>query len=114
MLRLEVRLRSRAMGDRAMATFIVLGNLTDQGGKSLRDLPKQVAANMDRAKRLGINIRAWYMVEGQYDFVIVAEAPDAETMLLSSAAVTGTGNVRTQTLRAFTLDEATALLAKMG
>ena len=97
-----------------MATFIVLGNLTDQGAKSLRDLPKFVAANMDRAKSLGVNIRGWYMVEGQYDFVVLAEAPDAETMLLSSAGVTGTGNVRTQTLRAFTLEEATKLLGKMA
>ena len=42
---------------------------------------------------------------GRYDFVIMAEAPNAEmvaTVLLATGAL---GNVRTETLRAFTAAE---------
>jgi uncharacterized protein with GYD domain len=42
---------------------------------------------------------------GQYDYVVVAEAPDDETMARIALAVAGQGNVRTQTIRAFDRSE---------
>jgi hypothetical protein len=51
---------------------------------------------------------------GRYDIVVVAEAPDAETMLASAAGIAGAGNNRTETLRAFTLDEVELVLKKVG
>jgi uncharacterized protein with GYD domain len=97
-----------------MATFIVLGNLTDQGAKNLPQLRKFVDANIQRGSRLGIKIHGWYLTQGNYDVVIVAEAPDAETMLAQSVGVAGTGNVRTETLRAYSLDEAEAAFKKLA
>jgi uncharacterized protein with GYD domain len=97
-----------------MAMFVVLGKLTTQGAKSLPDLRKFAEGNQERGSRLGAKVHGWYLTQGQYDFVVLAEAPDAETMLASSAGAGATGNVHTETLRAFTLDEAEQVLKKLG
>ena len=88
-----------------MAMFVLLNKLTDEGAKNIGSLRAGVAANMARAEHLGIKIHGWYMTQGQYDIVVIVEAPDAETMLANAAGVAGSGTVRTETLRAFTLDD---------
>jgi len=97
-----------------MAMFVVLGKFTDEGAKNIQTLRKGVEGNMARAEHLGIKIHGWYLTQGRYDIVVVAEAPDAETMLANAAGVAGTGNTRTETLRAFTLDEADQLIKRVG
>ncbi len=97
-----------------MPMFVVLAKLTDQGAKNLRNLPANVKENMDRAQKLGIKNHGWYLTQGAFDIVVIAEAPDAETMLAQAAGVAGTGNSRTETLRAFTLDEVGGALKKLG
>ncbi len=97
-----------------MATFITLGKLTDEGARDIKAFRARVEENMARAERLGVKIHGWYLTQGRYDIVVVAEAPDAETMLLQAAGVAGTGMVRTETLRAWTLDEMGQVLAKLG
>jgi uncharacterized protein with GYD domain len=96
-----------------MAMFVVLGKLTDQGARNIRDLRKGVEENMARGERLGVKIHGWYLVQGQYDIVVIAEAPDAETMLAQSAGVAGAGNTRTETLRAWTLEEMGQVLGRL-
>lgn len=97
-----------------MAMFVVLSKLTDEGAKNIRNLRRGVEENMARGERLGVKIHGWYLTQGRYDIVVIAEAPDAETMLAQAAGVAGTGNTRTETLRAFTLDEMEQALKKAG
>jgi uncharacterized protein with GYD domain len=97
-----------------MAMFVVLGKFTDQGAKNVREIHRTAEANMARAQSMGIKNHGWYLTQGEYDIVVIAEAPDAETMLAQAAGVAGTGNTRTVTMRAFTLAEADAVLSKLG
>jgi uncharacterized protein with GYD domain len=97
-----------------MPMFVVLGKLTDQGAKNLKSIRQGAKENMERAERLGIKNHGWFMTQGRYDIVVIAEAPDAESMLAQAAGVAGTGNTRTETLRAFTLDEVDEALQKLG
>lgn len=97
-----------------MAMFVVLSKLTDEGAKNIRNLRRGVEENMARGERLGVKIHGWYLTQGRYDIVVIAEAPDAETMLAQAAGVAGTGYTRTETLRAFTLDEMEQALKKAG
>ena len=97
-----------------MPMFVVLGKLTDQGAKNLKNIREAAKANMERAQRLGIKNHGWYLTLGSVDIVVIAEAPDAETMLAQVAGVAGTGNTRTETMRAFTLDEVSQSLDKLG
>jgi uncharacterized protein with GYD domain len=97
-----------------MAMFVVLGKFTDQGAKNIQNLRKNAEENMARGERLGVKIHGWYLTQGRYDIVVVAEAADAETMLAQSAGVAGTGNTRTETLRAYTLDQAEQAITKVS
>ena len=97
-----------------MAMFVVLGKFTTQGAKSLPDLRKFAEGNQERGSRLGAKVHGWYLTQGQYDFVVLAEAPDAETMLANAAGVAGAGSVRTETLRAFTLNEADQVIKRVS
>lgn len=97
-----------------MATFIVLSKFTDQGAKSLADFERNARANLERGEQLGITNKGVYLTQGRYDMVIVAEAPDAETILAMAAGVAGKGLMRPETLRAFTLEEAEKVLSRLG
>jgi uncharacterized protein with GYD domain len=96
-----------------MAMYVVLGKLTDEGAKNVRNLRRTVEENMARGERLGIKVHGWYLTQGRYDLVVLAEAPDAETMLAQAAGVAGAGYSRTETLRAYSLDELGQVLQKL-
>jgi uncharacterized protein with GYD domain len=54
-----------------------------------------------------------YWTLGAYDVVAVFEAPDDETMTAFALSISKLGNVRTQTLRAFTSSDMVGILGKM-
>jgi uncharacterized protein with GYD domain len=95
-----------------MATYIVLGKFTDQGVKDVQNLQQFVEENKRRGEQLGLRPQGWYLTMGQYDFVVIVEGPDDETMAAQALGVAGRGRSRTETLRAFTLDEAEAIVQK--
>jgi uncharacterized protein with GYD domain len=88
-----------------MATFIALLNYTDQGIRSIKESPGRLEAAKKGFQAAGAELKQFYLAMGRYDAVIVAEAPDDETvakLLLQTGAL---GNVRTETLRVFTEPE---------
>ena len=93
-----------------MPMYIVLGQLTDEGAKNVSDFVSGVEQNIARAESLGIKEHGWYMTQGQYDFVVIVEAPEAEVLLKQAFGVAGTGKARTQTMRAYTIDEVRQVL----
>ena len=50
---------------------------------------------------------------GSRDIVAICEAPDDETATVLSLSVASRGNVRSETLRAFSFDEMKKILGKM-
>ena len=88
-----------------MPTYISLVNLTDQGIRTLKDLPQRLQNAERTFAAMGAQLRDVFLVLGQYDYVVVADAPDYVTMARISLAIAGQGNVRTQTLRAFDRSE---------
>lgn len=63
-------------------------------------------------QRLGIAVEASYYTQGQYDFVTVIDAPDAETASAFSLWYAEQGFGRVQTMRAYTGGEVDALVAR--
>ncbi len=59
------------------------------------------------------SVQDYYLVIGQYDAVVVAEAPDDETVAKLALAIGSEGNVRTETLRAYTEDEYRKIIAAL-
>jgi uncharacterized protein with GYD domain len=93
-----------------VATYVVLASLTDQGARTMQDLPQRLQNARATFAAMGATPKQIYFAMGQYDYVIIAEAPDDETMTRVSLAVSGQGNVRTNTFRVFTEHEALALV----
>jgi uncharacterized protein with GYD domain len=65
------------------------------------------------AKKSGITVKDLYWTLGQYDVIVVCEAPDDEAATALALSVSSRGNVRAQTLRAFSFDEMKMILSKM-
>ncbi len=97
-----------------MATYIVLGKFTDEGIRDIKNLRQFAEENLRRGQALGLKPKGWYLTMGEYDIVVVVEGPDDETMAAQALGVAVRGRTRTQTLRAFTLDEAEAIIQKVG
>ena len=96
-----------------MATYIVLVNFTDQGIRNVKDTRKRAEAFKETAKKLGVTVKDTYWTLGQYDVVAILEAPDAATVTALNLSVSALGNVRTQTLAAFSAIEIGGILDKM-
>jgi uncharacterized protein with GYD domain len=96
-----------------MATYIMLASFTDQGIRSVKDTTKRADAFKELAKGSGATIKDIYWTLGQYDVVAIAESPDDVTITALGLALGKSGNVRTQTLRAFSQSDMSAILAKV-
>ena len=95
-----------------MATYISLLNLTEQGVRNIKQSPERAEAFKAAAAKLGVTVKSLYYTVGNYDLVTVTEGPD-DAMLTLLAQVGSMGNVRTQTLRAYSIDEMKTALSKM-
>ncbi len=95
-----------------MATYISLMNFTDQGIRKAKESPDRFLAFREMAEKLGVTIKSFYWTVGNYDIVMVLEGPEEA---VTSALLKGgsLGNVRSQTLRAFTMGEMKRILSKI-
>jgi uncharacterized protein with GYD domain len=97
-----------------MPTYILLGHYTDQGMQKVKDTVQRVDAVRALAKKVGATVKEAYWTMGQYDTVAIIEAPDEAAMTALGLSIGAQGNVRTQTLRAFTAAEIGPILTKVG
>ena len=96
-----------------MATFITLVSFTDQGVRGIKDSPKRADAFKAMAQMAGCKVKDIYWTLGHYDIVSVIEAPDTATATSLGLAVASLGNIRTETLTAFSAEEFGRILGKM-
>ena len=88
-----------------MATYIFLVNYTQKGIEDIKESPERLDEAKKAFQAMGAEMKEFYLVAGQYDLVVVAEAPDDETIAKLALTIGSKGAVRTETLRAFTEDE---------
>jgi uncharacterized protein with GYD domain len=88
-----------------MATYIMLHHYTQKGIENIKQSPARLDAAKKAFKALGAEVKQFYLVMGRYDIVIIAEAPDDETIAKCALDSAMKGNVTTETLRAFSEDE---------
>lgn len=96
-----------------MATYVALVNFTDQGIRQIRQTTERAKGLVNIATKLGIKIKDIYWTMGAVDAVFTAEAPDEESMTALALSMGSIGNIRTQTLRAFSVDEMNKILGKL-
>jgi uncharacterized protein with GYD domain len=88
-----------------MATYIVLTNWTQKGIENVKESPERLDAAKKAFQAAGAELKEFYLVMGKYDMVVVAEAPDDETIAKVALTIGSGGALRTETLRAFTEEE---------
>ena len=96
-----------------MATYILLLSFTDQGIRNVKDTSKRADTFKDMAKKCGATVKDVFWTLGEYDVVAIVEAPDDISMTALGLSSGALGNVRTQTLRAFTQADIKTVLGKM-
>ena len=96
-----------------MPTYISLVQFTDKGIQAAKDTTRRIADWSAKVQSMGVSVKQMYWTLGQYDQVCVFEAPDDETPASVLLAADIMGNVRTQTLRAFSTSEMEKILAKV-
>jgi uncharacterized protein with GYD domain len=88
-----------------MPTYISLLTYTHQGITNIKQSPSRLDAAKELYRQAGGELKAFYLTMGQYDAVVIAELPDDVAGAKIALALGAKGNVRTETLRAFTEDE---------
>ena len=96
-----------------MVTYVVLANFTEQGVRNVKDSPKRADAFKEMAKTFGVTVKEIVWTQGRYDVVTVLEAPDEAAAMSLSLSLSALGNVRTETLRAFSAADMTKIVGKM-
>jgi uncharacterized protein with GYD domain len=96
-----------------MVTNVVLAKFTDQGIRNAKDSPKRADALRQMAKTFGVTVKDIFWTQGRYDIVIIVETPDEASAMSLSLSLGALGNVRTESLRAFSSADMTAIVGKM-
>lgn len=96
-----------------MPTYISLIRWTQKGIESIKESPSRHDMAKQAFKAAGAELKEVYLVMGQYDLVIIGEAPDDETVAKLSLAMGARGSIRMETLRAFTEDEYRKIIAAL-
>ena len=96
-----------------MKTYVILITFTAQGVQAVQDSPKRAVAFTQFLESSGIKTKGIYWTFGNYDGILLLEAPDEQSMHSAILTLTHAGNVKTETLRAYDAGEMEPLLAKI-
>lgn len=88
-----------------MPTYITLIRYTQEGSQKIKESPARLDAAKQAFKAMGAELKAYYLTMGQYDAVVIGEAPNDETVAKLALSIGAAGAIRTETLHAFTEDE---------
>jgi uncharacterized protein with GYD domain len=96
-----------------MARYVILCNWTDQGVKNARETVNRARAAAGAFEKVGGKIVQTLWTLGQYDLVLIAEAPSDEAVTAVGVQLGMLGNIRSHTLRAFDGAEMEQILKKV-
>ena len=94
-----------------MALYILLARWTNRGIETIKNSPARLEHSKELARSMGAEIESFVLLMGQYDFGVRLRAPDDDTVAKFALAISSEGNVRTETLRAFTEEEYRQIIA---
>jgi uncharacterized protein with GYD domain len=84
-----------------MTTYVMLATWTEQGIRDIARSPTRLDALKKQLQELGGRFTAFYMTMGEYDFVLIYEAPDEAVAAHFTLVLGRQGNIRTRTMKAF-------------
>lgn len=88
-----------------MPTYLIQSQWTEQGIRNVKESAKRLDLGKKKLKEMGGEIKAFYLTTGPYDMLAVVDVPNDATLAAHLLWLGSQGNLRTQTVRAFTEDE---------
>ncbi|WP_440989708.1 GYD domain-containing protein [Haloarchaeobius baliensis] len=96
-----------------MPTYITLWDYTQEGIESIEDSPER----LDRAKQVmesvGGELHGFYLTMGEHDIVTVAEFPDDDAAAKALLRISQSGNVSSETMKAWPEEDYRDLIANL-
>jgi len=99
--------------ERVKPTYISLVKFTEKGLQNAKQTTQRLDAWAAKVQSMGVTIKQMYWTLGEYDQVCIFEAPDDETAASVLLAAGMLGNIRTETMRAFSAPEMERILSKV-
>ena len=85
-----------------MPTYISMLRYTQQGISTVKNAPARIDAAKEAYRKAGGELKSIYLTLGQFDLVVIAEMPNDEAVARMALALGAQGNIRSETMRAFT------------
>ena len=95
-----------------MPRYVILYRFTDQGLKSIKETVNRAAEVRKMNEARGFKVVGTYWTQGHYDIVSIVEAPSEEAMNAGLFNIAETGNVHSETMRAFDEGEMSRALSQ--
>jgi uncharacterized protein with GYD domain len=96
-----------------MPYYITLIRFTQKGAENLKGSPARLDAAKKGIEAAGGKIKGFYLTLGQYDAVGIMELPSDEAAAQVALVTASQGNIRGETLRAFTEEEYRKLIGSL-
>lgn len=84
-----------------MPTYVLLANWTEQGIRGVKESPRRLDTAKKALKEMGGEFKSVFLTLGDYDLVVIYEAPDDAVAARFNLQLGMQGNIRTRTMKAF-------------
>jgi uncharacterized protein with GYD domain len=96
-----------------MPHYISLLRLTQKGIENAKESPNRLDAAKKAFAAVGGKMLQFYLTMGRFDAVVISEFPDDSAVAKASMTLAAHGNIRTETMRAFTEEEYRKVIASL-
>ena len=96
-----------------MPTYISMLRYTQQGISTVKNAPARIDAAKEAYRKAGGELKSIYLTLGQFDLVVIAEMPNDEAVGRMALSLGAQGNIRSETMRAFTEAEFKKIAASL-
>ncbi|MFB6361608.1 MAG: GYD domain-containing protein [Halobacteriales archaeon] len=97
-----------------MPTYVLLTSFTQQGIENVSESPERTEHAKEMVESLGGTWREFFVTMGRYDGVVIADFPDDQVAAQAVLTLAESGNVTTESLRAFDLEEFRDIVSGMA
>ena len=96
-----------------MAGYITLCKFTQKGLADIKNIEEMLKKGKAASEKMGIRFVGYWLTLGEYDAIMIVDAPDDQTMAAYLLAGGMTGTVTTKTMRAFSEKEIAQVVGKL-
>jgi uncharacterized protein with GYD domain len=96
-----------------VATYFILETVTREAAMTVDEAPVRAARVPAVAARFGVDLIEWHFTLADFDFLMKVEADDEDAVTAFSLALSRSGNVRTQVVRAYSPEGWTQIVGRV-